>query len=230
MNGSIVHRSPMPGVSTSRSSVVQPERLDSGAVNGRRYTVELLTYETVEVGAHSIIAEQDVAVTAFTGDAALSVTQPAIAASGTITEVFTGTAALSVTQPAIAASGSLIFSGTAALSVTAPAIAGSGTLTVTFTGTAALTVPAPQIAGVGTGPPSGAGGRKPRVVVRRPRVPYSIPRPQPEPAEAVLSVRPPRIRAYGEVVDYPAERRLVTALVDDEDLALALIAADTWLN
>lgn len=87
-------------------------------------------------------------VAGVSGTAALSVPQPAVAASGTYTPPpITGTAALSVTQPTIAASGKLKYSGSAALSVTAPSIAATGVLK--YAGTAALSVTAPSIAATG---------------------------------------------------------------------------------
>lgn len=161
----------------------------------------------------------------------------------------TGTADLSVTQPAIAASGTVTappITGTAALSVTQPAIAGSGTFTpLAITGTAALTVPPPQIAGTGTAPlsaPPAVGGRprSRRHVVRRypeRRTRFEMP----EGLELVplytgtleVGVRPPKIRAQG-VVETLAEKEaderfFARAAIDDEDLVLALEIADTWL-
>lgn len=164
------------------------------------------------------------AVTSFSGTAALSVTQPSIAASGTVTAPpITGTAALSVPQPTIAASGAL-----------------------EFIGTAALTVPPPQIAATGTVPvtePPAVGGRphgKRRAVVhrypeRRPRfaMPEGLELVPLHTGSAELEVPPPRIRARGVVeslAEKEADERFFSrAAIDDEDLALALEIADTWL-
>ena len=166
-----------------------------------------------------------------------------------VTEI-TGTAALAVTQPGIAASGTFTappITGTAALAVTQPAIAGSGTFTpFAVTGTAALTVPQPQIAASGTVPvtnPPAVGGRphgRKRAVVhrypeRRPRfvLPEGLELVPAYNGEGAIGVRPPQIRASG-VVETLAEKEaderfFARAAIDDEDLVLALEIADTWL-
>lgn len=122
----------------------------------------------------------------ITGTAALTVPQPAIAGSGTVTVNITGTAALAVAQPTIAASGTLtvFITGAAALDVAQPVIAASGTTQVLITGTGALTVPQPVIAGDGTIPvpePIGGGVR-----VRRRAPPFQPKRPRKEPEPIYL--------------------------------------------
>ena len=169
------------------------------------------------------------ATVAFTGTASLSVAQPSFAASGTVTNpAITGTASLAVTQPSIAATGKLKYSGTAALVVPQPGISATG-----FNSSAPAAPPA-------------VGGRPHRRAVvhryperRAPRVPkdahplYGQLVPVFE-GEALLTVRPPRFRASGlvELVGAKEDDRIMyqLALEDDEDLALALSLADTWLT
>lgn len=146
----------------------------------------------------------------------------------------TGTAALSVTQPAIAASGTFTaapITGTASLTVAQPVISASGTFTpLAITGTAALTVPQPSIAASGAIPVTlvVVGGRARRAVIPRYRERRAT-----VVGEAALAVKPPKIRARGFVTtleDLHEERSLFSLVDDDEDLALALTLADTWLN
>ena len=200
----------------------------------------VVTAPTTEAWVAYTIAIRPTGVVA--GTVALSVPQPSIAASGSVVSAITGTAAFTVPQPAIAAAGHLEYSGTVALAVAQPVLAATGTVTVTISGTAAFTVPQPSLAITGTVPvvaQPGGGGRSKRHTVHRypPRrtriadLDFAVN--DLHSGTVAMGVPQPRLRVSGDVLS-PAEqeaeaRMMLDEIVDDEDFALALSLADTWL-
>jgi len=170
-------------------------------------------------------AAQVLATTNVTGTFDLTVVQPQIAFSGTVTNPpVTGTFAITVGQPSIA------FTGTN----TAPPI----------TSSFAITVAAPQIAFTGTVPSSA-----PPAVGGRPHRKSTVTRYPPKRARVHdlgltvndlhdgafgITVRGPRI-AFRGYVDAPVDpeedtRTFMRMALEDEDLVLAYTMAETWLN
>lgn len=87
-------------------------------------------------------------ISLVSGTASLALTNPSIAATGTVLNPVSGTASLALANPAIAATGSLAVSGSASLALAVVQIAATGS--VDIDGTASLALSNPSITASGT--------------------------------------------------------------------------------